>query len=126
MLKPYWFQRLLVPGAYMSEQSYQRAMYKYEEQLVEETMKPFVNSGHAFICFDSVGSANTILRYYKPTTARNCKIFCSGIKNTFLRLVACIGRRSESPTATRMKAQGTFMRYNEEQELINIDYDKNK
>lgn len=80
----------------MSEAKYERAMTNYENQLIEETMKPFVNSGHAFICFDSIGSANTILRHYKPTTLRNCKIFCSGIKNTFFRMVRCIGRKSEA------------------------------
>ena len=35
-------------------------MDKYENDLIEETMKPFINSGHAFICFDSVSSLNTI------------------------------------------------------------------
>ena len=26
---------------------------KYEEKLLDETLKPFVPSGHAFVCFDS-------------------------------------------------------------------------
>jgi len=42
-------------------------MDKYETELIDETMKPFINSGHAFICFDSVNSLNTILKHFKST-----------------------------------------------------------
>ena len=31
-------------------------MDSYDKKLFDETMKPFINSGHAFVCFDSVSS----------------------------------------------------------------------
>lgn len=40
-------------------------MDEYDRLLFEETMKPFVNSGHAFICFDSVESLNAIIKFYR-------------------------------------------------------------
>ena len=42
-------------------------MDEHENDLIDETMKPFINSGHAFICFDSVYSLNTILKHFKST-----------------------------------------------------------
>lgn len=92
VLKPNCFQNMLVPKSYKNKQAFEKQMYKYEEQLIEETMKPFVNSGHAFVCFDSVTSCNTILKHFQPTTCKSIKIFCVGIKTTLMRFIRCWGR----------------------------------
>jgi len=42
--------------------------------------RSFVNSGHAFVCFDSVGSLNIILKHFEQTPWRKFKIFILGIK----------------------------------------------
>lgn len=76
VLKPNCMQNILVPSSFKNKKAFEKQMQKYEEQLIEETMKPFVNSGHAFICFDSVASCNTLLRHFKPTTMKSIKIFC--------------------------------------------------
>ena len=55
----------MIPSKYKDQDSYEKTMDEYDRQLFEETMKPFVNSGHAFICFDSVESLNAIIRYYR-------------------------------------------------------------
>lgn len=99
-------------------------MHKYEEQLIEETMKPFVNSGHAFVCLDSVASCNTLLQHFKPTTMRSIKIFCRSLKTSIIRFIKCWGR-FDSPHH-RSRRDGNFLNHNEEQDLINIDYEKSK
>ena len=42
-------------------------MDDYDKKMFEETMKPFTNSGHAFVVFDSVTSMNTIIQHYRTT-----------------------------------------------------------
>jgi len=56
-----------IPKSYRDNEMFDKRMEEYENALIEETMKPFVNSGHAFICFDSVNSLNTILAHYRTT-----------------------------------------------------------
>ena len=48
----------------------------YDRQLFDETMKPFINSGHAFVCFDSVTSLNAIIRHYRETPLSMIQAFC--------------------------------------------------
>jgi hypothetical protein len=40
-------------------------MESYEEQLVSETQEPFIPSGHAFVCFDSIESAHACQEHFK-------------------------------------------------------------
>ena len=56
-------------------------MEEYEILLDQETLKPFQNSGHAFVCFDSVASLNTILKNLRPTPKSHLKIFFLSIHN---------------------------------------------
>ena len=37
---------------------------EYEEKLLDETLKPFVPSGHAFVCFDSSKSVESCERHF--------------------------------------------------------------
>ena len=60
-----------------------KQMNKYENQLYGETMKPFINSGHAFVCFDSVNSLNVINKHFRLTPTQHFKIFLIGIKDKF-------------------------------------------
>lgn len=57
----------VIPSKYRDPDTFDKTMDEYENQLMEETMKPFINSGHAFVCFDSVNSLNTILKYFRQT-----------------------------------------------------------
>ena len=121
-MRPNCIQNMMVPSSFKNKKAYDKKMAQLEQKLVVETMKPFVNSGHAFVCFDSVSSCNIILRHFKITKGRSIKLFCIGIKNTFFRFIRCFGR-SESPLLGR-KGQGNFLKHSEEQELINIDYER--
>ena len=57
----------IIPARYKNQAKYEEALEEYEYELQEETLKPFVSSGHAFICFDSVNSLNTILKHFRTT-----------------------------------------------------------
>lgn len=66
----------IVPAKYKNQDAFEDKVEQYENMLQEQTMKPFLNSGHAFICFDSVQSVNIILKHFRTTPMQNVKIFC--------------------------------------------------
>lgn len=72
-----------IPRKYRDPEIYQQKMEKYENNLLDETMKPFINSGHAFVCFDSVNSLNTIVKHFRMTPTQHIKVFLIGIKDKF-------------------------------------------
>lgn len=78
-------QRIVIPKSYRDNEMFDKQMEEYENALIEETMKPFINSGHAFICFDSVNSLNTILTHYRTTPGQHVKIFFVSLKDKFIR-----------------------------------------
>jgi hypothetical protein len=51
-----------------------------ENKLLDETLKPFKPSGHAFVCFDSIKSVNLVLQHFKMTPGRYCKLMGMQIK----------------------------------------------
>ena len=57
----------IIPARYKNDKKYEEACERYENELEQETLKPFVNSGHAFVCFDSVSSLNTIVKHFRTT-----------------------------------------------------------
>jgi hypothetical protein len=71
----------IIPKKYKDPDQYEKKMDEYEEKLIKETMKPFINSGHAFVCFDSVSSLNTVLKHYRTTPYQHFKIFLVGIRD---------------------------------------------
>jgi hypothetical protein len=54
-----------IPKRYKEQDAYEIAIDRLEEQLHKETMKPYTNSGHAFVLFDSVSSLNAVLKHYQ-------------------------------------------------------------
>ena len=79
------FASVFIPKSYRDNEMFDKKMEEYENQLIEETMKPFINSGHAFICFDSVNSLNTILTHFRTTPGQHVKIFFVSLKDKFVR-----------------------------------------
>lgn len=73
----------IIPGKYKNQAKFEEALDDYENQLQEETLKPFVNSGHAFVCFDSVSSLNAILKHFRTTPWQNVKIFFISVFDKF-------------------------------------------
>lgn len=70
-----------IPKKYKVDEDYNVEMDNLENKMTDETMKPFINSGHAFICFDSVKSLNIILKHFRITPTQHIKIFLVGIKD---------------------------------------------
>ena len=68
-----------IPKKYKDPVTYETVMAKLDRRSDEETMKPFVNSGHAFVCFDSVNSLNVINKHFRLTPTQHFKIFLIGI-----------------------------------------------
>lgn len=56
-------------------------MENYDDRLIEETMKPYIPSGHAFVCFDSVRSLNLVLKEFDLTVTTYCKLACLALKD---------------------------------------------
>ena len=57
----------LIPKYYKDEVAYEIEWDRLENEMTDETQKPFINSGHAFVCFDSVASLNSIIKHFKIT-----------------------------------------------------------
>lgn len=70
-----------IPSRYRDEVAHENELDRLGAKINDETMKPFVNSGHAFVCFDSVNSLNLILKHFRITPTQHIKIFLVGIKN---------------------------------------------
>lgn len=45
-----------VPSKYLEDSKFEERLEKLEEKLIDQTLKPFKQSGHAFVCLDSPGS----------------------------------------------------------------------
>jgi hypothetical protein len=89
-------------------------------------MKPFVNSGHAFVCFDSVNSLNVINKHFRLTPTQHFKIFLIGIKDKFNGLVDWItGRDAASQHQlfdSRGRSRSNFLRNTEQANIISSNY----
>jgi hypothetical protein len=70
-----------IPRKYKDADAFEVSMEGYENQLIDETMKPFSNSGHAFVCFDSVASLNSILKHFRTTPFQHVKMFFIGVSD---------------------------------------------
>ena len=66
----------LISEKYRSKEYYEKEINEIENQIDNEILKPVLSSGHAFVCFDTIDSANECLNKFKLN-------FCDGIKLTF-------------------------------------------
>ncbi len=81
-------------------------MEKLENKLLDETLKPFKPSGHAFVCFDSIKSVNLVLQHFKLTPARYAKLLGNQIKE---KVSSCIS------TSERDRGQSTFKKFEDQE-----------
>jgi len=104
----------IIPRKYRDPEIYQQKMEKYENNLLDETMKPFINSGHAFVCFDSVSSLNTVVKHFRMTPTQHIKVFLIGVKDKFRSFVNWISGRDDSSQHqifdSRGRARSNFLR----------------
>ncbi len=50
-----------IPHRLKNPTLFEERMDRLENKLLDETLKPFKPSGHAFVCFDSIKSVNLVL-----------------------------------------------------------------
>jgi len=63
-------------------------MRKIERKIDKELEKAYWNSGHAFICFDSIESMNIVLNHYRVSPMNFCKLSMRSIKTKCQSLFA--------------------------------------
>lgn len=101
-------------------------MDKYENELLEETMRPFINSGQAFVCFDSVASLKIVLKHFRPTPLQHVKIFFLGIKDRGQHFFRWITGRDDASQHqlfdSRGRARSNFLQQNDINHFRDINY----
>ena len=78
----------LIPAYAKKEEAYDRKMRKIERKIDKELEKAYWNSGHAFVCFDSLESMNAVLNYYRVSPLKYCALSVRAIKTKFQQLFA--------------------------------------
>ena len=53
-----------LPSKLLEESRFEQKLEHYEEKLLDETLKPFVPSGHAFVTFDSMEALEACENYF--------------------------------------------------------------
>lgn len=90
-----------VPSKYLEVSKFEEKLEKLEEKLIDETLKPFEPSGHAFVCLDSAGSVNACVSHFKVTAWDYVKFTCQIIAEKF---TSCFGLFNRSNRSIRSKS----------------------
>jgi hypothetical protein len=93
--------------------------------LTDETQKPFINSGHAFVCFDTVNSLNAVVKHFKITPMQHIKIFLIGIKDKFKDCWQYFTGKDDQHEPLfdgRGRARSNFLRATDAADFMEIDY----
>ena len=75
-----------VPGKYKDPEQSDRALHALDDKLTDESTKPFVSSGHAFVTFDSIKATEACLAHFKLGWCAEVGLFFQEVKD---RVVAC-------------------------------------
>jgi hypothetical protein len=67
---------------------FEEKLERLEEKLIDETLKPFEPSGHAFVCLDSAGSVKACEQHFKVAAFDYIKYSCWMLKE---KLRTCFG-----------------------------------
>lgn len=96
-----------VPSKYLSESRFEEKLATLEEKLIDETLKPFEPSGHAFVCLDSVGSVKACTSHFKVTAWDYVKHTCYVMKNA---ITSCFGLFSSQQ---RFRSKSTLFKFSD-------------
>ena len=88
--KPYkrepFFKRLCVSKRYRTTEYYERMKDGIEDKIEQVLLKPVLSSGHAFVCFDTIKSANYCLEKFRLSMFDNVKLSLTTMKDSCLSL----------------------------------------
>ena len=79
---------------------------------MEETVQPFVPSGHAFVTFDSSAAADACIKKFQIGASGYMRYFYQKMKD---KLCSCFGEQSQSQRSKR--ATSTFIKFNDLDEV---------
>lgn len=103
-----------VPSKYLVESKFEEKLANYEEKLIDETLKPFKPSGHAFVCLDSIGSVKACTKHFHISVWNYIKHSCYVVKET---IVTCFGLFT---AGSRDRAKSTLFKFSD----ITVDDDE--
>ena len=96
-----------VPSKYLVVSKFEEKLQYYEEKLIDETLKPFNPSGHAFVCLDSVGSVKACTQHFRVSAWDYVKHSCYVIKDS---ITTCFGLFTPG---TRLRSKSTLFKFND-------------
>lgn len=59
-----FLRKVFIPRQQRTQEYYESRINQINEEIEEEIMKPFLSSGHAFVCFDSIESAEICMKKF--------------------------------------------------------------
>jgi hypothetical protein len=76
-----------IPRQIKQQNTFQHKLDRLETRLLDETLKPFKPSGHAFVCFDSIKSVNLVLQHYRVTPMQYLKLILLQVRD---KITVCL------------------------------------
>ena len=105
-----------LPSKYLADSTFEKKIEKLEDRLIDETLKPFVPSGHAFVCFDSTRSLEACLAKFRMGPCDYAKYVSLYM---WEKITSCFSRCSGDAEINRSRTKSTLFRYGEiEDELV--------
>ena len=112
------FMKCLFSSIYWSDESMKAELEKIERKIQEITEEPVLSSGHAFICFDSLKAAYSIITEFKEGSFNQIKIT---LKSIFESCKRCFQEENVRKDIFGHKGTSTFQRFNEEYGIDDLE-----
>ena len=110
--------KCLFSSIYWSDESMKAELEKIERKIQEITEEPVLSSGHAFICFDSLKAAYSIITEFKEGSFNQIKFT---IKSIFENCKRCFQEENVRKDIFGHKGTSTFQRFNEEYGIDDLE-----
>lgn len=75
-------KKCFVAKKYRSQQYYEKEKNAIEDKIEEQILKPVLSSGHAFVCFDTIESANYCLNKFRLNVSDGFKLTMKNLKDS--------------------------------------------
>jgi hypothetical protein len=112
-----FFKKCLISKKYRTKEYYTKQINEIEDEIDEQIRKPVISSGHAFICFDTIESANYCLRKFKLSICDGTKLAVTNLKDHCL---SCVQKDDE------LHKKSTFSRFEDIDDGVNDDSDNDE
>lgn len=108
-------KKCLIAKKYRTKTYYSKQINEIENDIDNEILKPVLSSGHAFVCFDSIESANYCLHKFRLGVFDGVKLSCRHLKDS---CKSCIQRDDDYG-----RKKSTFARFEDiDERLVDDNY----